>query len=126
MRDSGRIHLFIASKGANFMNRFIIGLVAAVALVACIDTPADQTSSGDEQTFSVGGQTGTIVEGPGDAVSPLATYSESGVIAAGCRVVLDWCTNPNTGGPSCHFTNCTIERAVDACLDLIDDTCGFN
>jgi hypothetical protein len=108
------------------MKRFIIGLLAACALVACIDSPADQTSTEDGHTFTVGGQPAILFEGPSRAEEPLASYSEAGVIAAGCRVTLDWCVTPGSGIPSCTARNCTLERAISACESLIDDTCGLN
>lgn len=43
--------------------------------------------------------------------------------ADGCWVVLDYCSTPGTGGPSCTFTGCTISRALSACISLISETC---
>jgi hypothetical protein len=121
------VHLFREQR-IDIMHRFIIGLVAAVALVACIDNPAEQTSGEDGHAFTVDGQSGLLVEGPGRAVKPLASYSESSVDAAGCWVVLEWCITPGTVDTfTCSFTpSCSIERAGDACESLVRMTCGVH
>jgi hypothetical protein len=104
------------------MNKFLVGLVVSASLVACADSPDDRTPGVDDHMFTVNGRTFTVEEGRGVAQPPLASFKETNVVA-GCWVVLDYCVSPSTGGPVCHFTNCTIERAIEACDSLIDSHC---
>jgi hypothetical protein len=104
------------------MNKLLIGLVATASLIGCAVSSDGPTPVVDDHTYTVGDRTFTLEEGRGVAKPPLASFQESNVVA-GCWVVLDWCTSPTTGGAECHFTNCTIERAIDACESLIDSHC---
>jgi hypothetical protein len=103
------------------MTKLLIGFVAAASLVACTDSVTSPTSSSDDHMYTAGGRSFLVEEGRGVA-KPVASYQESNTVA-GCWVVLDWCSEPGTGDAVCHFTNCTIERAIDACESLIDSHC---
>jgi hypothetical protein len=115
--------IVINRKGLDNMSKFLIGILATASLVACVDSGSDSQSQ--DNRYTVGDRTVRIDEGNKDsdqqgfAPAPTATTSA-------CRVVLEWCTEPGTGDSVCTATGCTLERAVDACLSLIDSTCGFN
>jgi hypothetical protein len=105
------------------MTKFLIAFVASVSVVACMPSPDDPMPTADDHTVTVDGRTFSIEEGPG-IDQPAASVLQSSFIEPRCRVVLDYCSDPSTGGPSCHFTNCSVQRAVSACLSLVSSTCG--
>lgn len=103
--------------------RIIGGWVLAMALTACGGTEDDSQIA----TTTDDGQSMMVIEGEGVAEEPVASFEETnpdGVsMAAGCWVVLDYCRSPSTGGPTCHFTNCTPARAVKECRALYKKYC---
>ena len=111
-------------EGLEDMNRFFIGILATASLVACVDNASDPKPTPDN-TYTVGDRTIKLMEGDSASDQPAGVLAAPNLNAAGCRVVLDWCSEPGTGDAVCHFTNCTIQRALDACDSLIGSTCGF-
>ncbi|WP_224242850.1 hypothetical protein [Hyalangium gracile] len=103
------------------MKKILFGMALALSLTGC-GVEDNSVTTTDPKGNPVTVQEGLVSE-TGVASFREAEPNASGAVAPGCWVVLDYCNNPNGGGATCHFTNCTLERAVDACLDLIADNC---
>ncbi len=105
------------------MKKLLLGLAATVSLIACGGTEQDpRQSTLTEETPSP-----LVVEGDAMTTEPIASYEEPSTDAmnpaATCWVVLEYCKSPSTGGPVCTFKNCTPQRAVRECNNLIQKNC---
>lgn len=117
------------------MNKISAPLLLALSLASGCDPDAE--SPGSEETVYTDLHTLAVSEDGftvARAAEPAADADERDLItvdalalpietADGCWVTLDYCSTPGTGGPSCTFTNCTISRALKACISLIGETC---
>ncbi|HEY0480707.1 MAG TPA: hypothetical protein VGD37_24500 [Kofleriaceae bacterium] len=99
--------------------------MASVSLVACADSPGDQTPASGDFTYTRGDRSVLVHDGAGSSTAdpPKASLLSPGDVDGQCWVTLDWCSQPGTGDAVCTFTNCTISRAIDACDSLIDSHC---
>jgi hypothetical protein len=102
-----------------------LALGPSLAFAGCMaedDGPTDEPNILATMTLE-SGQTMTIAEGPPDeSRDPIGSFEEAPG-TEGCWVVLDWCVDPDTGGPTCTATGCTVSQAIYHCLSLIDQYC---
>lgn len=107
------------------ISKYFLALGLSLAFFAC--TTEDEGPSGDPEVLTTStlesGETLTVYEGPpDDSREPLGSVVD-GYGTRSCWVVLDWCVDPATGGPSCTATGCTVSDAIYHCLSLIDQYC---
>jgi hypothetical protein len=105
------------------ISKYFLALGLAFALVGCTAEGENDEPRILTTTTSESGETVTIVEGPPDeSLEPVASTADD-YGTEGCWVVLDWCVDPDTGGPTCTATGCTVAQAVRHCFSLIDQYC---
>lgn len=106
------------------ISKCFLALGLSLAFAGCMEDegPTDEPNILTTMTLE-SGETMTVVEGPPDeSRTPVGSTGENPG-TEGCWVVLDWCVDPATGGPTCTATGCTVQQAVSNCFDLIDQYC---
>ena len=106
------------------ISKYFLALGLSLAFAGCMEDegPTDEPRVLTTMTLE-SGETMTIVEGPPDESRAPVASTEENPGTEGCWVVLDWCVDPDTGGPTCTATGCTLQQAVSNCFDLIDQYC---